>query len=154
MKLDLVAGFGELLEGELGFLALDLLHPKNVYVFTQHPIDDPADSASDRIHIPGGNSHAPTVARCADERRATRVRTTPVSPPNWAATALCARQYCGQVPKLDDLQDDDAQEDDSQEDDATTATPVETRRAVIITVVALLAIVVSSLLFVFADGAG
>ncbi|WP_179691770.1 hypothetical protein [Salinibacterium xinjiangense] len=58
------------------------------------------------------------------------------------------------MPKLDDLQDDDAQEDDSQEDDATTATPVETRRAVIITVVALLAIVVSSLLFVFADGAG
>lgn len=87
-----------------------------------------------------------------------------MAPPNWAATALCAREYCGHVPDLDDPQEDDPQKDDPrkddpqedhpEEDDAAIATSVETRRAVIITVVALLAIVISSLLFVFADGAG
>ena len=82
------------------------------------------------------------------------MRTTPVSPPNWAATALCAREYCGHVQELDDSQKDDPQEDHPEEYDSATATSVETRRAVIITVVALLAIVISSLLFVFADGAG
>lgn len=54
----------------------------------------------------------------------------------------------------DDLQKDDLQQNDPPEDDAAIATRGETRRAVIITVVALLAIIVSGLLFVFADVVG
>lgn len=81
-------------------------------------------------------------------------RTTPVTPPNWAVTAVCARPYGGDVSERVDPEGYEYPEDDPRGDDAASVTRREIRRAVIITVVALLAIIVSSILFVLADVAG
>ena len=60
-QLHVVTGGGELLVRKLLGLALDLLHREHVDVFTHHPVDGAVDTGSDRVHIPGGYAHAPTL---------------------------------------------------------------------------------------------
>ena len=48
VRLDVVAGVLELLEGELLGLALDLLHGEHVDALAHREVDDPVDAGADR----------------------------------------------------------------------------------------------------------
>ena len=57
VRLDVVAGGLERLDRELLGLALDLLHAEHVDVLADEPLDDPADSGADGVHVPGRDAH-------------------------------------------------------------------------------------------------
>ena len=74
VRLDVVAGLFELLEGELLGLALDLLHREHVDALAHREVDDPVDPGTDGVDVPRGKPHGIKPTARPPTRRGASVR--------------------------------------------------------------------------------
>ena len=65
---EFIASLFEGLRRKLLRLAFDLLHAQQVDVLANQPVDHPAHTSTDRVNIPGGNTHAAQSIEGAGQR--------------------------------------------------------------------------------------